>query len=133
MKLFKFSGRSLGHLHGVHPDLVRLAKRALELSTVDFGIVQGLRTAAEQKENVAAGKSQTMRSRHLTGHAIDVGAFVEGRYVNGDTPQEYRLYEQIADAFRAAGAELKIPFIWGGSWKTLKDGGHFELCRERYP
>lgn len=129
---YKFSKKSLSKLDGVHPHLVRLCTRALELSQIDFGIVQGLRSVTEQKANVAAGKSQTMRSRHLTGHAVDVGAFVNGQYINGDTPEEYKLYEQISEAFKAASLELRIPIIWGGDWKTLKDGCHFELDRRYY-
>ena len=60
MNKYQFSGRSEKHLIGVHPDLVRVARRALELSEVDFGISEGLRTLARQKQLVAAGASQTL-------------------------------------------------------------------------
>lgn len=131
--MFQFGAKSEAQFKGVHPDLVAVCRRALQLSTVDFMILQGLRTEAQQKENVAKGASQTMRSRHLTGHAIDFGAYVGGKYVNGDTPEEYRYYEQIAKAFKLASEVLNIPIIWGGDWKTLKDGGHIELDRRKYP
>lgn len=133
MSPHKFGQRSERELATVHKDLQRVCRRALEISEVDFGILQGLRTVTEQKENVAKGVSQTMRSRHLTGHAIDFGAYVKGQYVNGDTAEEYRLYELIAAAFKRAAAELGIPIIWGGDWTSLRDGGHVELDRKVYP
>jgi len=130
---FKLSKKSLEHLNEVHPDLQKLVHRTIQITPVDFGIVDGLRTVNQQKENVAKGASQTMRSRHLTGHAVDFGAYVGSEYKNGDTQEEYKLYEQIAEAFKKASLELDIPIIWGGDWKTLKDGGHIELDRRRYP
>ena len=125
---FRFSQRSETRLQGVHPDLVRVVRRALALSPVDFGISEGLRTLERQKQLVAEGKSQTMNSRHLSGHAVDVVAYV-GSAVSWDWP----LYEQIAQAFKQAAAELSIPVEWGGDWKTLKDGPHFQLPFAQYP
>lgn len=122
-----FGHRSRNKLTGVNPDLVKVCFRALELSPVDFGIICGLRTPDEQMKMVKKGASQTLHSKHITGRAIDFGVYVNGVYVNGDTPKEYKLYEQVADAFMQASRELKIPIVWGGSWKTLKDGGHIEL------
>jgi len=131
--MYQFGTKSEAQFKGVHPDLVAVCRRALQLSPVDFMILQGLRTVAEQEKNVAKGASQTMRSRHLTGHAIDFGAHVGGKYINGDTPDEYRYYEQIAAAFKKAALELGILIVWGGDWKSLKDGGHIELDRRKYP
>jgi peptidoglycan LD-endopeptidase CwlK len=131
--MFKFGKSSEEQLKGVHQDLSRLCRRAIQITKVDFGIIQGLRTVTQQKENVAKGASQTMRSRHLTGHAIDFGVYVDGKYINGDTPQEYKLFEQVAEAFKVAALELRIAMVWGGDWKTLKDGGHIELDRRKYP
>lgn len=124
---FRFSQRSETRLQGVHPDLVRVTRRALALSPVDFGISEGLRTLERQKQLVAEGKSQTMNSRHLSGHAVDVVAYV-GSAVSWD----WSLYEQIAQAFKQAAAELSIPVEWGGDWKTLKDGPHFQLPFAQY-
>ena len=126
--MFKFSTRSKERLAVVHPDLVKVTQRALELSPYDFGITEGLRNKEQQKANVAKGASQTMNSRHLTGHAIDFVAYVDGK-VNWD----FSYYRQIADAFKKASAELGIPIVWGGDWTTLKDGPHIELDRKRYP
>ena len=126
--IFKLSKKSLSRLEGVHPDLVKVVKLAIIYTPVDFSITEGLRSVTRQKELVSLGASQTMRSRHLTGHAIDVVALVDGK-VNWD----FEHYEKIADAFLRAGAELNVPIVWGGLFKTLKDGVHFELHRGKYP
>jgi peptidoglycan L-alanyl-D-glutamate endopeptidase CwlK len=128
MSSYSFSQRSETHFQGVHPDLVKVARRALELSAVDFGITEGLRTLEREKQMVAQGSSQTLKSRHLTGHAIDVDA-----YVDGAVSWEWSLYEQISQAFKQASAELSIPVEWGGDWTTLKDGAHFQLPFAEYP
>ena len=125
---FKFSARSLRNLDGLHRDLVRVAHRALELSDVDFVVTEGLRTRERQRQLVAAGASRTMNSRHITGHALDVAAWVGGA-VRWDWP----LYDRISAAFKAAARELGVPIVWGGDWKSFKDGPHFELDRSRYP
>lgn len=125
---FRFSSRSLRNLEGVHPDLVAVAHRALQLTEVDFLVTEGLRTREKQIELVRAGASRTTRSRHLTGHAIDVAAWVAGG-VRWDWP----LYEELSRAFKQAAAELKVPIVWGGDWKSFRDGPHYELSRTEYP
>ena len=62
------SARCELRLAGVHPDLVRVVRRAAE-GGVAFRVEEGLRTVKRQKQLVAAGASQTMNSRHITGHA----------------------------------------------------------------
>ena len=76
MSGFHLGTRRRARLEGVHPDLVRVVERAIELTEVDFTVLEGLRNVSRQKELVAAGASQTMNSRHLTGHAVDLGALV---------------------------------------------------------
>ena len=125
---FKFSSRSFASLLGVRPELVVIAHRALQLSTVDFGVTEGLRTIERQKLLVADGKSKTLNSRHLTGHALDVAA-----YVNGKLTWNYAEYETIAVAFKAAAQELGIPLEWGGDWKSFKDGPHYQLPFKDFP
>lgn len=125
---FRFSSRSLRNLEGVHPDLVAVAHRALQITEIDFLVTEGLRTREKQIELVRAGASRTTRSRHLTGHAIDVAAWVAGE-VRWDWP----LYAEISRAFKQAAAELKVPIVWGGDWKSFKDGPHYELSRTDYP
>lgn len=124
---FRFGERSLKNLAEVHADLKRVAARALELSTVDFAVTDGLRTKEEQAVNLQKGVSQTKNSRHLTGHAIDVVAIVGGR-----ASWDWGHYQSIAVAFKAAAAILAIDIEWGGDWKTLKDGCHFQLSRKTY-
>ncbi len=126
--IFEFSKRSNERLVGVHPDLQRVMRRAISQSPVDFVITEGVRTKAKQAQLVAAGASQTMNSRHLTGHAVDVAAFV-GKDVRWDWP----LYVQIAKAVKAVATEINVPIVWGGDWKSFRDGPHFELDRKRYP
>lgn len=126
--MFNFSQRSLERLEGVHPDLQDVAHLALELSTVDFGVSEGLRSLKTQRLFFKKGVSQTMNSRHLTGHAIDVYA-----YVGKQARWEWPLYEEINKAFMKAGELLDIEVEWGGSWTTFKDGPHFQLSRVSYP
>ncbi len=125
---FRLSQRSRAALQGVHPDLVAVAEAALELTPVDFMVTEGLRTAARQAELVRAGASRTLNSRHLTGHAVDVAAWVDGQ-VRWDWP----LYPRIAEAFKAAAKGRGVRLIWGGDWPRLRDGPHFELDRGAYP
>lgn len=122
-----FGSRSLSRLKGVHPDLVKVAHLALSYSPLDFMITEGLRTRARQQELFNEGASKTLNSRHITGHAIDIAALVGGK-VRWDWP----LYPRIAEAFKRASKELNVPIIWGGDWKSLRDGPHFELDRRRY-
>lgn len=125
---FRLSQRSLTRLIGVHPDLVRVVHRALTLTPIDFMITEGLRTKARQAELFAAGASKTMNSRHLSGHAIDFAAIVGGE-VRWDWP----LYAKIAQAFKDAARLEGVAIVWGGDWRSLKDGPHVELDRKVYP
>ncbi len=126
--MFKLGKRSIERLQGVHPDLVRVVERAIDLTPVDFTVLEGLRSPERQQTLVASGASQTLNSRHITGHAVDLGAWVDNQ-VDWSWP----LYTKIANAMKAAATELGIPIVWGGDWKTFKDGPHFELDRRYYP
>ena len=125
---FNLTERDLKRLQGVHPALVRVIKTAAERSPVQFTVLEGLRTAARQKELFAKGATKTMNSRHLTGHAVDVVALV-----NGKASWSMHDYAKIAQAFKRAAYELGVPIVWGGDWSSFKDGPHFELDRKRYP
>ncbi|WP_333590986.1 M15 family metallopeptidase [Brevundimonas sp.] len=125
---FALSARSHARLDGVHPALVGVVKRAIQLTPVDFMVVEGLRGPARQAALVRAGASRTLNSRHITGHAVDLAALVDGR-LRWDWP----LYPRIAGAMKAAAAERGVALIWGGDWKSLKDGLHFELDRRAFP
>lgn len=125
---FRLSNRSRTRMKGVHPALVAVVENAIARTPVDFMITEGLRTPARQAALVRAGASRTLKSRHLTGHAVDVAALVEGQ-VRWDWP----LYARIAETFKAAAKELETPIVWGGDWATLGDGPHFELDRKVFP
>ena len=126
--MYVLSRKSLDRLAGVHPDLVRVVKRAIEITTVDFAVLEGVRSKSRQEQLVKAGASQTMNSRHITGHAVDLGA-----YVSGSVRWDWPLYHKIADAVKQAAAELGVPIEWGGDWRTFKDGPHFQLPHKEYP
>lgn len=125
---YAFGAVSRARLAHVHKDLQRVADLALSYSPHDFTITEGIRTLARQKQLKAAGASQTLNSRHITGHAIDFAVLVGGK-VRWDWP----LYPPVADAFKRAAKELGVPIIWGGDWKSLRDGPHIELDRRKYP
>lgn len=124
MPQFKLGLRSRMRLKGVHIDLIHIVERAITNTEVDFTVLEGVRTIERQKILVASGASQTMHSRHLTGHAVDLGALIYGT-VRWDWP----LYYKIADAMKQAARELDILLEWGGDWETFKDGPHFQLPR----
>lgn len=113
-------------LKGVHPDLVKVVMAAKDLT--DFRVLEGLRTMARQRELLAAHATTTLKSRHLTGHAVDLGAIV-GKEVRWDWP----LYARLAVLVKAAAGHVGIPIEWGGDWKTFKDGPHFQLPWGKYP
>lgn len=127
MYTYKLGKRSLQRLSGVHQDLVRVVQRAIEITRVDFTVLEGLRTKERQKALMEAGASWTMSSRHLTGHAVDLGAWVDNQ-VDWSWP----LYDVIATAMKQASQDLEVPIVWGGDW-VVKDGPHFELNRKVYP
>ena len=124
-----WDARSARSLQGVHPDLVQVAARARQLSPVRFIVIEGLRTAERQRQLVASGASQTMNSRHLTGHAIDIVPLDASGQISWDWP----LYHRLAPAMKQAAAELGVAIVWGGDWRTFKDGPHWELDRTKYP
>lgn len=147
---YKFSSNSLARLATVDPNLQRVARRALELSTVDFVVVQGNRTLDEQKRLYGKGRTAaqcvtkgvpatyakpgeakvtwTLNSNHIGGRAIDVAPYVDGR-INWDDNGRLGLWPKIALAFKQAAKELGVPIQWGGDWTTTVDRPHFELSK----
>ena len=122
------SARSKKRIADIHPDLQKVIERAITLTEVDFTVLEGMRTKTRQKKLFKSGASSTMNSRHLTGHAVDLGAYIAGS-VRWDWP----LYYKIADAVKRAARELEINIEWGGDWKSFKDGPHFQLPWTEYP
>lgn len=128
------SVRDIQRIDQVHPDLRRLVLRAHEFCSLHFMVVEGLRTLAKQREYFAAGKSKTMRSRHLTGHAVDLAPMLDVDN-DGDLDLSWRPrdFYPIAQAMKYAANELKIPIEWGGDWTSFVDMPHFQLPWRRYP
>ena len=126
--MFRLGSRSQINLRGINPDLRRVVERAIEITPVDFTVIEGLRTKERQRELVNKGASRTMNSRHLTGHAVDLAAWVDGA-ISWEWPH----YHRIAAAMKQAAAELGIRIEWGGDWKSFKDGPHFQLPFKDYP
>ena len=115
---FKLSDRSISRLAGVHPDMARVVKTAIDHTTVDFGVGIGLRTLEEQKALVEKGASQTLKSKHLRqddgfGHDVDLFA-----YVNGSVDWSLALYDNIADAMKKAASLHGTPIRWGAAWSV---------------
>lgn len=117
--------RSRDNLEGVHTDLQRVVERAIEITDKDFTVIEGLRSKARQRELVNDGKSKTMNSRHLTGHAVDIAPWP----ISWDWDEFY----PIADAMKEAADELGVALEWGGDWKSFPDAPHWQLSRKVYP
>lgn len=109
--MFQFSQRSLDRLQGVNERLVIICHKAIKITSIDFGITQGIRTIEEQRELVARGASTTMHSKHLDGRAVDVVAYIGPRI-----SWELSLYYEIAEAFREAAIFYNTKVRWGGAW-----------------
>ena len=123
---FQLSERSINRLIGVHPDLVKVVKRAIEISEYDFMVVEGLRTTETQKKYVAEGKSKTTNSYHLTGHAVDLAPLENGTIDWGNKKGQF---DAVAKAMKQAAKELNVEIEYGGDWKSFVDKPHFQIKR----
>lgn len=119
---FSLGERSKINLKGVDSRLVRIVEQAIKETTIDFTVTEGLRTPERQQQLVNDGYSQTMKSKHLTGHAVDLVALIDGK-VSWDKKH----YPEIARAMKKAADEQKVKIRWGGDFKSFFDGPHFEL------
>ena len=150
---YRLGQRSMQNLSGVHPDLVAVVKRAIEITEQDFSVIEGVRNIERQRQLVAKGASKTMNSRHLTGHAVDLAPY--------PLSWDWEYFYPIADAMKQAADELDVDLEWGGAWhispfysweglaeeavndyietrrsqgrKPFPDGPHFQLSRDTYP
>jgi peptidoglycan L-alanyl-D-glutamate endopeptidase CwlK len=125
---FRLSVRSHDRLRGVRPELVEVIEAAIGTSPLDFMVTEGLRSATRQAALVRAGASRTMKSRHLTGHAVDLAVVLNGR-IRWDWP----LYPRLAAHIKATAVARRVAIVWGGDWPRLRDGPHFELDRKVFP
>lgn len=119
---FKLGQRSKERLQGVDHRLVMVVEKAITLTTIDFTVLEGLRTPERQQQLVNDGFSKTLKSKHLTGHAVDLGALVDGKVSWDKEP-----YFEIAKAMKQAAKDLEVNIRWGGDFKSFFDGPHFEL------
>lgn len=153
--MFYLGQNSKNKLQGVHPDLVRVVRKAISISTQDFSVTEGVRSNARQRHLYSIGKSQTMSSRHLTGHAVDLAPYPYGGDLDHDGVHnggDWDQYYPIGDAMMKAAKDLNVAIRWGGNWRVkdmryykgtarelakaypgnFPDGPHFELSREVY-
>lgn len=114
-------------LVGVHPDLVRVVRRLID-EGVAFQVIEGVRSLERQRALFAAGKSKTMNSRHLTGHAVDLAPVVKGQIL-----WDWSLFDTLAVAVKAAAKAENVPLEWGGDWSNFRDGPHWQLPWAEYP
>jgi peptidoglycan LD-endopeptidase CwlK len=124
--MYKLGSRSLQNLSGVNPDMVAVVTMAISISEVDFTVIEGVRNIERQRQLLKDGKSTTLKSRHITGHAVDMVPYPVDW-------EDLDRFEKMAEAMKKASEELKIPIVWGGDWKTFYDAPHFELDRKAYP
>ena len=122
---YKLGNKSRRKLYGVHPDLVLVVNKAIEITTQDFTVLEGLRTVERQQHLYNTGKSKTMNSRHLTGHAVDLAPW--------PITWDWEYFYPIAEAMKAAADEVGVPIEWGGDWKSFPDGPHYQLPWKEYP
>jgi len=119
---FSLSERSKINLEGVDIRLVRIVEQAIKETAIDFTVTEGLRTPERQQQLVNDGYSQTMKSKHLTGHAVDLVAIV-----NGKVSWDKEHYPEIARAMKKAASDQQVKIRWGGDFKSFFDGPHWEL------
>jgi peptidoglycan L-alanyl-D-glutamate endopeptidase CwlK len=128
---FKLSRRSRDNLIGVKPDLVAVVERAIEITTVDFAVTEGVRTAARQRELFLRGVSQIAEGgKHVSGEAVDLVAFLDGRI-----SWELNLYDEIAGAMKQAAVEKDVALRWGAAWNVSDIrawGGTMEAAMNYY-
>ena len=92
---------------------------------VEILIYDTLRSPEKQKENIQNGSSQTMRSYHLVGQALDfVPVDAQGRCL-WDGYNKPLIQKAIKKA-------KEIGFKWGGDWTSFRDSPHLEFWYKGY-
>lgn len=128
---FQLPQSSLDKLKGVHPDLVKVILRAAEISELNFIVTEGLRSVERQKKLVAEGKSRTMKSKHLTGDAVDVAVWFDydkDKVVDSnEISWKFEVYKALSVYIKEAAKQVGVDIEWGGDWSTFKDGPHYQM------
>jgi len=117
---YALGNRSKLNLISVNADLVRVVNRAIEITEVDFTVIEGLRTKERQAQLFATGNTRTMNSRHIVGQAVDVVPYP----VDWNDTARFRL---VAKAMKQAAKELDVKLTWGGDWKSFVDMPHYQI------
>ena len=115
--------RDMKKLEGVKPELVAVVERAAELTAAPFNVAEGVRTIERQRQLLACGKSRTMKSKHLTGEAVDLYPLTQDRKA-----VDWKGFERLAAVMKQAAQELGTKIQWGGDWEKFIDKPHFQLC-----
>lgn len=126
--MLSLSFKSQEKLKEVHPDIQKVINRYLEIGDIPIAIIEGKRDLVTQKKYVQSGVSQTLRSRHLTGHAIDLVPLVDGK-----PSFAWPVYFKLAPQIKKAAKDVSVPLEWGGDWVNFKDGPHWQLSWKKYP
>ena len=120
---YELSEKSLRRLDGVKPSLANVVKRAIQISEIDFTVIEGIRTIERQRYLLSKGATRTLKSKHLTGDAVDIAPIVDGK-----VSWDWKYYPLIEKAMKMAAHDLGVSIEWGGDWKSFKDGPHFQLA-----
>lgn len=127
------TNRDRTRLIGVHPELVAIIERADAVTYsikgyLHFMVLEGVRTPQRQRWLLNQGATTTLKSRHLTGHAVDIAPLSDGK-----PSWHWPHYDRLAPIIKAAAGELGIPIEWGGDWTSFRDGPHWQLPWQEYP
>lgn len=96
---------------------------------IDILIHETIRTEEQQRANVASGSSQTMKSYHLVGQALD---FVPA-YINKEGKPDVNWNGYGAANIKKAIAKAKaLGFEWGGDWQKFVDKPHLQYNHKGY-
>jgi peptidoglycan L-alanyl-D-glutamate endopeptidase CwlK len=96
----------------------------LEDHKIDLLIYETIRSKETQAANVRKGASQTMKSYHIVGQALD---FVP--VVHGET--DWGGYNR-PDILKAVKEAKRLGFTWGQDWITFKDSPHLQFAYKGY-
>lgn len=142
---------SLANLEGVHPSLVRVVKRAITLTSVDFKVIEGVRSVERAFENFGKGRtaaecraagcpgefaqpdlakvtwvSRPLNTKHIVqpdgyGHAVDLLPAPYDWKIDRVTKEPFL---SMSKAMLTAASYERVPVRWGADWDA--DGRPFE-------